>query len=91
MLAGGAAGRIKVMLGPAAGREVPLVKPATTVGKPGVAVASINKLADGFALQHVEGISRADVNGQPIGNDTQRLNSGDIIELAGTQMQFLQG
>lgn len=91
MLAGGAAGRIKVMSGPAAGREVPLVKPATTVGKPGVAVASINKLADGFALQHVEGISRADVNGQPIGNDTQRLNSGDIIELAGTQMQFLQG
>ncbi len=31
---GGATGRIKVMSGPAAGREVPLVKPATTVGKP---------------------------------------------------------
>ena len=89
--AGGGAGRIKVMSGPAAGRELPLVKPVTTVGKPGVAVASINKLPDGYALVHVEGNARAQVNGQPIGADPQRLNSGDIIDLAGTQMQFLQG
>ena len=88
---GGSAGRIKVMSGPAAGREVPLVKAATTVGKPGVAVASINKLPDGFALVHVEGNTRAQVNGQTIGDEPQRLNGGDIIDLAGTQMQFLQG
>jgi pSer/pThr/pTyr-binding forkhead associated (FHA) protein len=31
------------------------------------------------------------VNGQPIGDEPQRLNGGDIIDLAGTQMQFLQG
>lgn len=87
----GLAGRIKVMSGPAAGRELPLVKPVTTIGKPGVAVASINKLVDGYALAHVDGNARAQINGQPIGAEPQRLNTGDIIELAGTQMQFMLG
>jgi len=30
------------------------------------------------------------VNGQPIGNESVNLLHGDMIELAGTQMQFLQ-
>ncbi|MEO7641422.1 MAG: FHA domain-containing protein, partial [Ramlibacter sp.] len=38
---------IKVLSGAAAGREVPLVKVVTTIGKPGVAVAAITKRPHG--------------------------------------------
>jgi hypothetical protein len=31
------------------------------------------------------------VNNAPVGGDPIHLKSGDVIELAGTQMQFVQG
>ena len=82
---------IKVMNGAAAGREVALTKVVTTVGKPGVQVASITKRPGGYVFAHVEGGARPTVNGAPVGNDPVHLKSGDVIELAGTQMQFVQG
>jgi pSer/pThr/pTyr-binding forkhead associated (FHA) protein len=81
---------IKVVSGAAAGREVSLVKVVTTIGKPGVAVAAITRRAQGYLLSHVEGASRAAVNGQPIGDEPVPLKSGDTFELAGTQMQFIE-
>jgi pSer/pThr/pTyr-binding forkhead associated (FHA) protein len=48
---------IKVLNGAAAGREVALTKVVTTVGKPGVQVASITKRPGGYVLAHVEGAS----------------------------------
>ena len=48
-----ASASIKVLSGAAAGREVPLVKVVTTIGKPGVAVAAITKLSHVFVLSHV--------------------------------------
>jgi pSer/pThr/pTyr-binding forkhead associated (FHA) protein len=81
---------IKVVSGPAAGREVPLVKVVTTIGKPGVAVASITRRAQGYAVALVEGTIVPTLNGQPIGVDAANLRHGDLIELAGTQMQFMQ-
>jgi pSer/pThr/pTyr-binding forkhead associated (FHA) protein len=82
---------IKVLNGGAAGREVLLTKVVTTVGKPGMQVASISKRPTGYMLSHVEGVERPSVNGQPLGEDTAPLKNGDVIELAGTQMQFIQG
>jgi hypothetical protein len=84
-------GSIKVLNGTAAGREVALTKVVTTVGKPGVQVASISKRPGGYVFAHVEGVNRPTVNGNPLVGDTLHLKSGDVIELAGTQMQFLQG
>ena len=81
---------IKVMSGAAAGREVPLVKVVTTIGKPGVAVAAITKRPHGFVIAHVEGANRPSLNGVPIGADPVALKDGDLLELAGTQMQFVQ-
>lgn len=81
---------IKVMSGAAAGREVPLVKVVTTIGKPGVAVAAITKRPHGFVIAHVEGASRPSLNGAPIGAEPVALKDGDVLELAGTQMQFVQ-
>ena len=94
-LSGGASGNvgpatIRVMNGAAAGREVVLTKVVTTVGKPGVQVASITKRPTGYVLAHVEGAARPTVNNTPLAGETVGLKNGDVIELAGTQMQFVQ-
>ena len=81
---------IKVLSGAAAGREVALVKVVTTIGKPGVAVAAITKRQHGFVVAHVEGADRPSLNGTPIGAEPVNLKNGDVLELAGTQMQFVQ-
>jgi len=81
---------IRVMSGAAAGREVPLVKVVTTIGKPGVAVAAITRRPHGYVVALVEGAIKPTVNGSTIGTDAVNLRNGDLIELAGTQMQFVQ-
>ncbi|WP_280153285.1 FHA domain-containing protein [Piscinibacter sp. XHJ-5] len=81
---------IRVLNGAAAGREVNLTKVVTTVGKPGVQVASITKRPGGYVFAHVEGAARPTVNGNPLTGETVQLKNGDVIELAGTQMQFVQ-
>jgi pSer/pThr/pTyr-binding forkhead associated (FHA) protein len=81
---------IKVLSGAAAGREVPLVKVVTTIGKPGVAVAAITRRPHGFVVAHVDGSSKPTLNGAAIGADPATLKNGDLLELAGTQMQFVQ-
>jgi len=80
---------IKVLNGAAAGREVTLTKVVTTVGKPGVQVASITRRPNGYAFAHVEGSVRPSVNGMPLVGESVPLRNGDVIELAGTQMQFI--
>jgi pSer/pThr/pTyr-binding forkhead associated (FHA) protein len=83
-------GCIRVLSGAASGREVPLTKVVTTVGKPGVAVAAITRRQHGFVVARVEGANNPLLNGAPIGDEPLALKSGDLIELAGTQMQFIQ-
>jgi hypothetical protein len=68
---------------------VTLTKVVTTVGKPGVQVASITKRPNGYVLAHVEGALRPSINGVALVTDTAPLSNGDLIELAGTQMQFV--
>lgn len=84
------AGSIKVLSGSAAGREVSLTKVVTTIGKPGVAVAAITRRPHGFVLAHVEGGTFPTLNGNPVSAEPVTLKSGDVLELAGTQMQFFQ-
>ncbi len=82
---------IRVLSGAAAGREVLLTKVVTTIGKPGVAVASITRRHHGFVLAHVEGPEMPALNGAAIGSEPVTLKNGDHLELAGTTMQFVQG
>ena len=88
--AGVATASIKVLSGAAAGRQVPLTKVVTTIGKPAVAVAAITKRHHGYVVHHVEGGGSPTLNGLPITADPVPLKNGDVIELAGTQMQFVQ-
>jgi len=84
------AARIRVLSGPAAGREAPLVKVVTTLGKPGVAVAAITQRANGYTIATVDGTISPKVNGQPLGDEPLTLRHDDVIELADTQVRFLQ-
>ena len=81
---------IKVMSGTAAGREVPLVKVVTTIGKPGVAVAAITRRPHGLVVAWGGGVQKPTSNGNPSGTDAVNLRHGDMLELAGTKMQFVQ-
>lgn len=84
-------GAIHVLNGAAAGREMKLVKVVTTLGKPGVAVAAITQRGAAYTLSMVDGQSAPQLNGQTIGPEPVILRHGDTIELAGTQMRFVQG
>lgn len=83
-------GLIKVISGAGAGREMPLVKVVTTIGKPRSTIAAITKRQHGFVLAHIEGEVRPLLNGVPLGTEPVTLRNGDVLELAGTQMQFVQ-
>jgi pSer/pThr/pTyr-binding forkhead associated (FHA) protein len=81
---------VKVLSGAAAGRQVSLLKVVTTIGKPGVAIASITKRHHGFVLAHVEGGEHPTLNGEAIGDEPIQLKDGDQIEIVGTTMLFIQ-
>ena len=81
---------VEVLNGHGAGRKVALSKVVTTVGKPGTAVASITRRHHGFVLAHVEGPERTVLNGTAIGSTPLALSDGDLLELGGTQMRFVQ-
>ena len=81
---------VRVISGPATGREVALTKVVTTLGKPGVAVASITRRHHGHALALVEGQVAPTLNGQPVGEEPVLLKDGDRLGLAGTEMEFRQ-
>jgi hypothetical protein len=79
---------IQILSGPNAGKELPLTKPLTTVGKPGVQVAVIAKRPLGYYITHVEGATFPIVNGRPLDAQAHQLNDHDVIELAGVKMEF---
>ena len=81
-------GTIQILSGPNAGKELPLTKPLTTLGKPGVQVAVIAKRPHGYFITHVEGANFPVVNGKTLDAQAHQLGDHDIIELAGVKMEF---
>jgi len=84
----GGQGTVQILSGPNAGKELPLLKPLTTLGKPGVQVAVIAKRPQGYFITHVEGANFPVVNGKVLDAQAHPLNDHDIIELAGVKMEF---
>ncbi len=82
--------KIKVLSGDAAGREILLSKEQTTFGQRGTLVVSVMHKPRGYELVQVEGEKRAQVNGISLGLMPVVLRSGDVINLTGIQLQFLQ-
>jgi pSer/pThr/pTyr-binding forkhead associated (FHA) protein len=81
---------IKILSGSSKGKELPLVKVVTTIGKPGEAVIAITKRPKSYMVAHVEGATRPTLNGVSFGIDAVPLKNGDLFELAETAMQFIQ-
>ena len=85
-------GKLKVLTGSNAGRELELTKTVTTLGKPGLQVVAITKKADGYYIAHTGGAPdgpKPSVNGDEVGHEPVKLVSGDTLVVVGTQMQFV--
>jgi hypothetical protein len=86
-------GKLQVLSGQFAGRELELVKTLTTLGRPGVQVAAITRRADGYYIVHVESGPPNNyplVNGTAIGSQARKLTDNDVIQLAGVKMGFFE-
>ena len=81
-------GAIQLLSGANVGKELILTKALTTLGKPGVQVAVITRRPQGFFITHVEGGSFPVVNGKALDAQAHPLNDHDVIEIAGTKMEF---
>jgi len=85
-------GKLQVLNGPIAGKELELTKALITLGKPGTQVAVISRRPQGYFLTHIEGDGKNDnfpvVNNAAIGPQAYAIKNGDIIELAGIKMEF---
>lgn len=82
-------GRLTVLNGPIAGKELELTKALITLGKPGTQVAVISRRPQGYFLTHIESNgSFPAVNGVEIGAKAYQLKNSDLIELAGIKMEF---
>ncbi|MEM8547034.1 MAG: FHA domain-containing protein [Pseudomonadota bacterium] len=83
--------RLQVLSGNFAGRELELTKALTTLGRPGIQVAAITRRTEGFFIVHVEsgdGHGAPEINGEPIGQQAQKLSDNDVLKLAGVKMGF---
>ena len=81
-------GAIQLLSGANAGKELLLTKALTTLGKPGVQVAVITRRPQGYFITHVEGANFPVVNGKTLDAQAHPLNDHDVVEIAGTKMEF---
>lgn len=78
----------QVLNGSSQGLEVPVVKAVTTFGKPGVSVVAVSHRRTGFYVAHLDGETVPLLNARVLGPDPVLLSNHDVLELAGTRMQF---
>jgi pSer/pThr/pTyr-binding forkhead associated (FHA) protein len=81
-------GFVRLVAGPGSGREAQLARPVTTLGKPGIQTAVISRRSSGYFLTYVEGSGYPQVNGVEVGATPHPLQDHDIIDLAGTRLEF---
>ncbi len=84
---------VTIMNGPKAGESIPLAKPYTTLGKPGVQVAVVARRGKDYYLMPMSGTAASNenpptLNGIPLTGQSQRLNEGDTIEVAGVTLKY---
>lgn len=79
---------LKVLNGSSIGLDVPITKAVSTFGQPGTAVMSVSHRRDGYYAGCMGDRVSVLLNGVALGNDTRLLSHGDVIDLAGIQMEF---
>ncbi len=85
---------VKILNGPLAKKTLELRKPFNTIGFNGIKMAVISRATDHYTISALKSskLRRASdtpmLNGKVISTDAIRLKEKDIIELAGTKMEF---
>ncbi len=85
---------VRILNGPMAKKVLELRKPFNTIGFNGIKMAMIARNADNYTISGLKSnkLRRANdvpmLNGKPITTASTVLKEHDIIELAGTQMEF---
>jgi pSer/pThr/pTyr-binding forkhead associated (FHA) protein len=82
-------GALVILSGANNGKRIELTKSVTNLGKTGKRAGAITKTDEAFVLAASEDGDVPKLNGRPIGADGAPLKNGDIIEVAGTRLQFL--
>jgi hypothetical protein len=81
-----------VVKGGQPGQRIALQAGLTSVGEPGVQVAAVSKRSQGHFIIHVDGGKDKTqvpvVNGESTGFKSRKLELGDMIEVAGVQMEY---
>jgi hypothetical protein len=80
--------RLKFLSGYRAGQAVALTRDRTTIGRAGVQLVAIERSGEGYHLRLVEG-EPAPVNGRPASADGVPLATGDVIEILGNRLEFV--
>ena len=84
---------LKVRSGPAAGKEVKVDRAMVTLGRPGVQVVVVSRRKKGYFISYISGASGGgkapSVNGKELKTQSTPLNGGDVITLAGVEIEFV--
>lgn len=84
---------LKVRSGPAAGKEVKVDRAMVTLGRPGVQVVVVSRRKKGYFISYISGASGdgkpPSVNGKELTIQSTPLANGDIINLAGVEIEFV--
>ncbi|MFK7853478.1 MAG: FHA domain-containing protein [Granulosicoccus sp.] len=83
---------IEIKNGAKSGQILPIDKPVTTLGRPGIQIAAIMRKPDGYFLMHIESddsVDRPTLNQDTIGDEPVLLHSGDELNVAGIDVEFM--
>ncbi|MBX2835766.1 MAG: FHA domain-containing protein [Gammaproteobacteria bacterium] len=83
---------IEIKNGAKSGQILPIDKPVTTLGRPGIQIAAIMRKPDGYFVMHIESddsVSRPTLNNDAIGDEPVLLHSGDELNVAGINVEFM--
>lgn len=79
---------LQILTGSNVGKTINLKNNMTNLGKAGVQTAVITRRGSGYYITHLEGELSPKVDGVPIGDESRRLEDGNIIQLGNVKMQF---
>lgn len=81
-------GLLQILNGENIGRIIPLNRTLIRIGRTGAECAVIAHRGNGYYMSYLEGNNPPKINQTSIGDQTYRLNNGDLIEIGKTQMTF---
>ncbi len=80
---------LKVLEGSSAGLVMPVAKAVSTFGQQGLAQVAIAHRRQGYFISCLQAVKVPKLNGQALGDEPVLLENHDVIEVAGSVLEFL--